>query len=450
VKSISLVAAALAALVLAYGCSPAERQASLPQDVGRHIKHVVIIVQENRSFDNLFHGYPGADTADFGSSHDGSRVQLQPVSLRAGFDISNGFRDFQRSYDSAKMDGFDLRAIIPRRHGSVPLRAAQYPNYAFVPHDEIAPYLVLASEYVLADRMFQSNIDQSFAAHLYLIAGQAHAAVNVPTGRPWGCDAAPRTRVLTIDSKRRPDKLVFPCFDMPTLADQLNAASLSWAYYAPAVSSSRDWRLARKRHVRPEFGQLWSSYDAIPSKRFGPAWTNNVVSPSSRILSDIRRGRLPNVAWVVPDWRNSDHAFSMSDTGPSWVAGIVNEIGRTSYWNDTAILITWDDSGGWYDHVPPPQIDFDGLGFRVPLIVVSSYAKRSYVSHAQHEFGSILRFTESVFSLHPMAASDARADDLHDCFEFSSPPRPFELIPVNYGPDAYLQQAPSLRPPDDD
>jgi phospholipase C len=441
----------LLALALGNGCSlPAPDEAAFADQARRHFKHVVIIVQENRSFDNLFHGFPGADTADYGLSHDGTRVRLEPVSLRAPYDMSNGFQDFIRSFDSGTMRGFDLRAIVRRRHAQIPLRAAQFPNYAYVPHNEIAPYLDLANQYVLADRMFQSNIDQSFAAHLYLIAGQAHASVNVPNGRPWGCDAGPRTRVVTINQKRQRDKLVFPCFDMPTLADQLDDAALTWAYYAPRVDPARGWARARRQHRRPEFGQLWSAYDAIPGKRYGPDWSTNVISPSSRVLADIQSGDLPSVSWVVPDWKNSDHSLSLSDTGPSWVVTIVDAIGRSKYWRDTAILITWDDSGGWYDHVPPPQLDYDGLGFRVPLLVVSPYTKRSVVSHTQFEFGSILRFTETVFSLKPMAASDARANDLGDCFDFAAGPRAFRPIAVPYPPETFIRQEPSRRPPDDD
>ena len=443
--------ALLLLLVIGGACSHSTfNETGFGDQARRHFKHVVLIVQENRSFDNLFHGYPGADTADYGFAHDGTHVRLEPVSLRAPYDISNGFQDFIRSFDSGKMDGFDLRAIVRRPHNEIPLKAAQYPNYAYVPHDEIEPYLDLANQYVLADRMFQSNIDQSFAAHLYLIAGQAHATVNVPNGRPWGCDAAPRTRVLTINQKRERDSLVFPCFDIPTLADQLDGAGLSWAYYAPRINTAREWAQARREHRHPEFGQLWSSYDAIPGKRYGPDWNINVISPSSRIITDIRSGELANVSWVVPDWKNSDHSLSMSDTGPSWVAAIVNAIGRSKYWSDTAILITWDDSGGWYDHVPPPQVDYDGLGVRVPLLVISAWAKTSYVSHMQFEFGSMLRFTETVFSLNPMAPSDTRANDLGDCFEFGALPRPFHTIIAPYSSQGFIKQEASTRPPDDD
>ncbi|HTA38206.1 MAG TPA: alkaline phosphatase family protein, partial [Candidatus Acidoferrales bacterium] len=369
------------------------------QTARQRIKHVVIIVQENRSFDNLFHGFPGGDTADFGFAHDGTRVALEPVSLAAGYDISNGLTDFVRSFDGKKMDGYDLRHVTPVAGSGVPLVAAQYPNYAYVPPSESLPYFKLAQNYVLADRMFQSNIDQSFTAHLYLIAGQAGRAVDVPSLRPWGCDAPPKSVVQLLSSERTIKAQAFPCFDFPTLGDELQAAGLSWRYYAPYITSAQTWKHFAnngEEHLgdpgHPDFGGNWSSYDAVAHDRYGPAWSDSIVSPPVRILDDIKRGDLASVTWVVPDWKNSDHPITHSDTGPSWVAAVVNAVGTSTFWDSTAIFITWDDSGGWYDHVPPPQLDYDGLGVRVPLIVVSPYARKSVVSHTPYEFGSILKF----------------------------------------------------------
>jgi len=425
-------------------------------DVQAHIRHVILIVQENRSFDNLFHDLSGADTASFGYAHDGTKVVLQPVPLEVGYDISNGLRDFNRSYDNGKMDGWDLRRVGPISGANIPLSVAQYPQYGYIPVKEARPYFEMAEQYVVLDRMFQSNIDESFAAHLYLIAGQAGRAVNIPSGRPWGCDAFYGTTVATLTDARWFGKRVAPCFGFKTLGDELDARLLSWRYYAPKVSSARTWRLffltppELRRAKEPEFGQLWSAYDAVAQDRYGLPWMRSVISPETQILRDIKHDDLASVTWVVPDWKNSDHSFSRSATGPSWVTAIVNAIGESPFWQSSVILITWDDSGGWYDHVPPPQLDYDGLGVRVPLIVVSPYAKRGYVSHVQSEFGSILRFTELTFDLRAMAASDSRASDLIDCFDFSQAPRQFRRIvapePANY----FMTAKASSVPPDKD
>ena len=440
----------------------------------KHVRHVVFIVQENRSFDNLFHGYRGADSATFGYAHDGTRVDLQPVSLAAFYDISNGLDAFKKSYDDGKMDGFDQKRILPRRGARVPLAAAQYPAYAYAPSTEVRPYWRIAQRYVLGDRMFPSNIDQSFAAHLFLIAGQARRTVNVPNGFPWGCDAPGTVSVPTLTDRRELAERVFPCFDFRTLADELDAKGLSWRYYAPAITvkfaaqkddiyyasalppgvlstkARHDARDESAGRPRFNFGQLWSAFDAVAHQRYGRRWASNVVSPPAQAIRDIQRGRLAAVTWIVPDWINSDHPLSKSTSGPSWVAALVNAVGLSPYWKDTAIVITWDDSGGWYDHVAPPVVDFDGLGIRVPILVVSPYAKHGAVVHTQYEFGSMLRLAESAFDLAPLAASDARANDLADCFDFSAASVPFEPIGAPLPAARFLGQQPSGRLPDDD
>lgn len=441
----------MASLTLFFSsCAPSQQELASAK-----IEHIVIVVQENRSFDNLFHGLAGADTVSTGLAHDGTHVELQSVSLASRYDLDNGAWDFNRSYDDGKMDGYDFRRALPIRGDGVPLPLAQYPAYAFLSPIDVKPYFELASRYVVADRMFQSNIDQSFAAHLYLIAGQAGRSVDIPDGRPWGCDADWQTLVPVLSPRRRIEGGQYPCFDFTTLADLLEDKGLSWRYYSPSIVSAKMWRHIPRdgeQHLsdpgRPEFGGNWSSFDAVEHIRFGSDW-KRVISPPNQILSDISKGKLASVTWVVPDWKNSDHALSKSTTGPSWVAAIVNAIGDSRFWPTTAVLVTWDDSGGWYDHVPPPQLDYDGLGARVPLIVVSPYGKHGYVSHELYEFGSVLKFVEKTFSLHSLADSDTRANNLLDCFDFNQTAREFHPIPAPYSADYFMRQHASLRAPDD-
>jgi phospholipase C len=447
-----VVALALTALT---GCGGSPEHAFDMQAQAR-IRHVIIVVQENRSFDNLFHGFPGADTVNYGYAHDGTRVRLQPISLTVPFDLSNRYTDFERAYDHGRMDGYDFRTTVPRNGNGVPLYAAQYPAYGYVPRGESEPYFELAHAYVLADHMFQSNIDQSFAAHLYLIAGHAGRSVNVPDGYPWGCDASSGTSVPLLSDMRTVSKHVYPCFDFRTLADEINAKALSWNYYAPQVHSAQVWKELRRLRQEgkfsphpPDFGENWSAYDAVAHDRFGPTWTTNEISPETRFLTDVRADKLANVTWVIPDWKNSDHSDSRSDTGPSWVAAVVNTVGESRFWRDSAIFVTWDDSGGWYDHVPPPQIDYDGLGVRVPLIIVSPYARRGVVVHTQYEFGSILRFTEGVFGLRPLGRSDRRANNLVACFDFNQAPARFTPIAAKYSAHYFLTHGSSYVPPDE-
>ena len=155
------------------------------------------------------------------------------------------------------------------------------------------------------------------------------------------------------------------------------------------------------------------------------------------------------MTWIVPTWKNSDHSLSRSVGGPLWVSSIVDAIGRSKFWKDTAVIVVWDDSGGWYDHVPPPQLDSDGLGDRVPMIVISPYAKEHYVSHTTYEFGSILKFAEQTFGLGALAASDRRAASIADCFDFGRTPAPFVAVGAPSQLSA-VEDSTEDRQPDDD
>jgi phospholipase C len=183
-----------------------------------------------------------------------------------------------------------------------------------------------------------------------------------------------------------------------------------------------------------------------------------VIIPQTQVLADIAANQLPSVSWIIPDGRASDHAAGNDGSGPSWVASIVNAIGNSPYWWSTAIIITWDDWGGWYDHVAPPQVLVNceqwgcgyAYGFRVPLIVVSPYAKAAYVSRAPHDFGSILKFLEENFRLPSLGYADAYADDLSDCFNFRQKPLNFQTIPAPVSAEQFLTDRRPPTDPDDE
>jgi phospholipase C len=404
---------------------------STPPPAHSKIKHIVIIVQENRTVDNLFNGLPGADTVLSGKGHDGQNIPLHQVELQESRDPCHGHHCWVTTYDGGALDGFDLN--------NPPGTPSDF-DYAFVDKSEIQPYFDMAETYTFADRMFQSNSGPSYPAHQYLIAGQSDLVAEnpvLPHGKytVWGCDDPKRTYTVVLDGSGNEVRGPFPCFSYSTLADRMDAAGVTWRYYAPTIGTS---------------GAIWSAFDAIRQVRYGPDWGRNVISPETRVLTDASLGNLPQVMWVVPSGPNSDHSGQGSSTGPSWVASVVNAIGESPDWDSTAIFITWDDWGGWYDHVPPTQLDEMGLGYRVPLIVISPYAKLHYVSHVQHEFGSIMHFLEEDFGLASLTDVDARADDLSDCFDYSQPPTPFARIKAPLGPAYFLDQAPTLEPPDDD
>jgi len=428
----TLFVGSLASLLSLWGCGGGGGGSSgiAPRPLPT-LAHIVVIVQENRSFDELFQGFPGADTVSSGPTSTGRTVPLAPIGLTPSFDPGHGHGDFLTEYNGGKMNGFDLDSFSPKTAKPPP-----YFAYAYVPRAEVQPYWDMASQYAIADRMFESNNGPSYPAHQYLIAAQSGLASDnpiipqpVPNGVGWGCDDPTGTVVPLINGRD-----VFPCFDYETLGDVMDAKGVSWAYYAPPPFNKTG-------------GYIWSAYDAIRHIRYGADWTRNILSPQTSILSDIQHGDLRQVTWVVPNGLNSDHSLFTNGTGPSWVAAVVNAIGKSQYWQNTAILLTWDDWGGWYDHVAPPQIDRMGLGFRVPLIVISPYARRGYVSHTQHEFGSILKRIEETFNLGSLNLRDARSDDLSDCFDFTQTAATFHTIAAPpYKPSSGLVHV----PPDDE
>ncbi|MBV8197665.1 MAG: hypothetical protein JO263_06000 [Candidatus Eremiobacteraeota bacterium] len=406
------------------------------------IRHVVIIFQENRSVDNLFNGLPDADTVRSGKNSAGKTVVLRAVPLASNYDISHEHSAFIGERANGLMNGFDLVAsrCIPGKHcPPAPIRA-----YAYVPHGETKPYFSMAERYTFADRFFQTNEGPSFPAHQYIISGTStiqngsplRAAGNpyTPAGRfTGGCDSPLGSFVALIDPLGNERQAVYPCLERLTLMDLLTAKARTWRYYV----------------VRSGPG-LWNGPDAILHIHNSPKFSTEVVAPPKTVISDIKQGRLADVVWVTPTFLSSDHAALNNGSGPSWVAAVVNTIGHSAYWKDTAIFVTWDDWGGWYDHVPPPQYNSYELGFRVPFIAISPYAKRHYVSHRQHEFGSILHFAEEVFNLGSLHTTDERADDLSDCFDFTQAPRSFETIAAPMTARDFLRQESPIGAPDDD
>ncbi|MGA7342580.1 MAG: alkaline phosphatase family protein [Terracidiphilus sp.] len=401
--------------------SPAVPASTVSPVAGSPIQHIVVIMQENRSFDNLFNGYPGADTVQSGMLN-GVSIPLKPVPLGDSRDIEHTHMRWWKDWDHGNMDNFAQDSASP---STLP--------YSYVPEKDVEPYWTMAGEYTLGDRMFQSNTGPSFVAHQYMIAGQSGKVAEDPNGTVWGCDADPSTTAALIGPNGTELPGVYPCFDYQTVADLLDEKGVTWRYYAPGSGSS--------------FFVL-SAYQAIRHIRFGKDWKENVISPSTRVLTDIEHGELAQVTWIVPDWTHSDHPGSGSE-GPDWVASIVNAIGSSQYWDSTAIFIAWDDWGGWYDHVDPPKMDEMGPGFRVPLLVVSPYAKHGYVSHHFHEASGFIAFVEYNFGLGSLGTRDAGTDAFADCFDYQQTPEPYNTIKTKVSAEELMREQPS-GPPDDD
>ena len=420
--SVIRLPATMAALLALAACAPhidTSPVYALPMIRGEAsktpIKHVVFVIEENRSFNNLFMGYPGAATASYGYDQYGHRIHLHGYHLGIAWDLGHSAESFFAACDGTgslpgtkcRMDGWNSEHNTPNAPRNAP--------YSYVRRGDVAPYWKIAGEYVLADRMFASNLDGSFIAHQYSVAAYASRAVDYPYGS-WGCEGGKTDTLPTLRNDRTLGDPIRACFDNPTIASEADAAGVSWRFYAGAISGD---------------GGLWSSYQADRAIFNGKDWSADVINPPAQFLKDVGRGKLASITWITPTWSTSDHPSIDATDGPAWIASVVNAVGISKFWDSTAIFIMWDDWGGFFDPVKPVFEDYDGLGFRVPLLIVSPYAKRGSVTHVQYETASVLRFIEDNFGLSPLAKSDARAHDPaadSAAFDYEQTPRKFKKI----------------------
>jgi phospholipase C len=455
------------ALAACAGCStfssPAEFTRGLPASRGRplsagaYIKHVVVIIQENRTFDNFFSGYPGADaptfgcamgkndndtiaptgTTGFGCPPGQKQVPLRQSTFQHESNLPHSFEAAIVDWHNGHMDGFSHWGRGANLHTAA---------YEFIERSQVTPYWTMAQQYVLADRMFPTEFGPSWTAHLTLVAGTDNlnpklALADFATGKS-NCRSQPGSKTTTVDSKRvvRHSSGPYPCLNQfNTMAEVLDTAGVSWKYYVS------------EKHK----AFIWSPFAAIQYVYSGQDWDRNIILPQTQVLSDIANNNLASVSWVTPSHNDSDHPGGGSDKGPSWVSSIVNAIGQSSYWDSTAIVVVWDDWGGFYDDATPPQLDFRGLGFRVPCLIISPYAKHDVVVHTQYEFGSIIKFMREVFNLPPLGATadgytDTRANSISDSFDFTHPARRFTVIKAKYPAEYFLHEPPSDEPVDDE
>jgi phospholipase C len=402
------------------------------------IAHVVVMVQENRSFDNIFAGFPGANTTMEGAcvpkpwctgSH---TIKLHSVTLENGVGVNQG-TDLNDSHNGweiecdanasnvCQMDGFDLIRYGESGGGTL---AKTFP-YAYIDRTESKPYWDLAKQYTLADAMFFDETASSFIAHQMIISGTVQVknggwVTDQPLSPPWGCDAPPGDTAPLLHSDGTIHGGIFPCFTWGTIADLLDAKNVSWLDYVDVCGNP----------YGDSSGCAWNGFREIKKIYHGPDWKTKISSPNTNIFTDLKSGKLPSVSWVIPSVYDSDHPASGCNGGPWWVTKVVNAIGTSQYWKNTAIILIWDDWGGWYDNAPPTIINPSTLGFRVPMIVISPYAKPNNVGHTQYDFGSILKYIEQTFNLGSLGTDDASANSMQDVFNYSQAPNKFTAAPL--------------------
>jgi phospholipase C len=354
-------------------------------------------MQENHSFDNYFGRYPGADGPVRGHSVEG----VSPFHL-----ASTVTRNMPHSLSAAR------RAVHGGMMDMFVSAEGSADTMGYYDGSDIPNYWAYAKTFTLADAFFSTVAGPSFPNHLFSIAGEDNEVDSNPhsISGNWGCDSPPGTTVerRTADGKV---SLVFPCFDFMTLGDLLSAHSVSWKYYAPGQGQS---------------GYVFSSYDAIRHIRLTTLWSQHVVS-YSQFAKDASSGHLPTVSWLVEPSAVSDHPPASICAGENWTVQQINSImSNSTAWAHTAIILTWDDFGGFYDHVPPPpgpnpQIEY---GFRVPAIIISPYARSGYIDHTFYSFPSMLKFIEDTLGLPSLTVLDGGSKNMFSAFDFAQQPLP--------------------------
>ncbi|MFM8944267.1 MAG: phospholipase C [Actinomycetota bacterium] len=409
------------------------------------IEHVVFIVKENRSFNHYFGTYPGATGATEGGTitctedgcEPGPVVPLTRSPDIQPHDLTHCFRCGLVAINDGQMNGFNqMNGVIPTSEEKAPLYGHDMTGYSYFDRSGLPNYWAYADRFVLADHFFTPMYGPTLPEHLYAVAAQSNlivdnkSTVDTP-GSYCGDDTEYATRFDPDEIRGEEERIlklereinangsnswdigdywgkVRLCFDIPVLPDQLEAAGISWGYYA----AENAWMNALQmiRHV----------YE-------GPMWEK--VHDPSTFVGDVEAGQMPQVSWIIPPESYNEHpgGGKSACAGENWTVHQINTIMESPYWASTAIVVVWDDFGGFYDPVPPPQADIMGLGPRTPALIISPYTKAGSnpdggsIDGTVYEFSSVLAFIEQNFGLEPMTERDANANPLLGAFDFESP-----------------------------
>ncbi len=309
----------------------------MPNTPNGQIKHIVFFIKENRTFDNYFGTYPGANGATTATDSTGQVVPLHHQADQIP-DIDHSSQGAKVAWDNGKMDKFDLlHSSVKKGSGA----SAPYTNNSLTQlyQSNIPDYWTYAQNFVLGDNMFSSLMGPSFPNHLYTIAAQSGGVVNNPVtdknigtlgnaSKGWGCDVAHQT--VQVENASGAVSVQEACFNFQTLADELDAKHYSWRYYAPPSGSG---------------GYIWSVYNAVKHIRYGPDW--KFVVPTGQFMADAASGNLPTVSWVVTPAQYSEHPPASVCVGENWTVQMLNSLMQGPNWSSTAVFLTWDDFGGF-------------------------------------------------------------------------------------------------------
>jgi phospholipase C len=418
---IIVIAASMLSFMQLYQARTSITRAS-PKLTSSPIQHVIILLKENRTFDSMFGTFPGANGATTYTDPKGVVHPLNHQTDHLLNDIKHDHNSAIVAEDNGKMDKFSLI------HGAIQNGVDESDSQLY--QSDIPNYWAYAQNFTLTDRFFSTISGPSLPNHLFSIAGEDNnvdSLISPAGGGTWGCDAPTATTV----EERAPDGTVthaFPCFDFQTMADLLDAHNLSWNYY-----------------VTP--GTELQTYDSIKHIRYGSDWTTHMYN-YTQFVFDAASGKLPAVTWLLLPWHYSDHAPQSICGGENETIKNINAVmSNSSEWASTAIILTWDDFGGFYDHVVPPvgpnpQIEY---GLRVPAIIISPYARQGYVDDTMYSFPSMLKFIEDTFGLPSLTSFDGQSNDLFNAFNFNQTPLPPLVLQQRTCPPNHI-----YIPPQDD
>ena len=376
---------------------------AIAPDAAAKIKHVFLIMQENHTFDNYFGTYPKADGISATtrvpvdpSNPNSATVSPYHLTSTRTPDLDHGSQTARIAYDGGKMDGFVKAQTVRSLPGTTAL--------GYYNGSDLALYWQLAHDYVLADQFFSSARGGSLENHQYAVAAR---------GSGLG-EQIPSTGLT-----------------MPTIFDRLDAGQVSWKFYVKSYAPEITYHTVKQGDARAS-QVAWVPILAMPAFVDNPSRFANIVDLST-LYPDLAHDTVPSVSYIVQGG-TSEHPPGDIGHGEQAVAALVSAIMRSPTWSSSAIIITWDDWGGWYDHVAPPQVDADGYGFRVPALIISPYAKHGVIDHTTGDFTSILKFIERLHGLAPLTSRDEHASDLLGAFDFAQvpgvpiPPYPALLI----------------------
>ena len=375
-------------------------------DTNTPIKRVIYVMLENRSFNNLFGKFPGVTGTTTGVEY-GNEKPLIPCPDWLPGDLPHDRAAYLNCVNGGKLDGFGTGI-----YGS---------TYAYTQFDEpqIPNYWLWAKEYAISDNFFASAAGPSYGNHYYFIAGQSGGVIDNPENietrvdgdkkyKSWGCDAIGDDVFVFVKDDQGNLTKHDTCFTFKTVGEQLSEIDVDWAYYSA---------------VPGQVGYFWNAYNGIANVFHTDMWHEH-VRPVDRLVQDIEAGSLPPVTWVTPRFELSDHPPFSTGHSHNWITDIVNAVMKSPEWEHTAIFLTWDEWGGFYDPVMPPEVDPVGLGIRVPLLTISPYTRRGVIDDELGEFSTPLRFIADNWGLDYLTPRIANTHNFEHVFDFSKKPRP--------------------------